>query len=200
MVGGLLIFMPLYGAPALLVRELARRRGTGWRGILALAGAAGLLQAGVIDQSLFSASYRGLDTWAAWQAATLIPGLGVSLHMAIAFRRRSRRLYVRRTDCPRRGARPAAAHRAVGRLARRARGAGAPRHAATLSAALARPLVATTCSPRSVSEYADVHVIGRGQLRAGRRLLAKPFTGAELAYRVQELLAAARPGPSRHPY
>ena len=48
-----------------------------------------------------------------------------------------------------------------------------------------------------VSGYADVDVIGRGQLRAGRQLLSKPFTGAELAYRVQELFAAARPGPNR---
>ena len=48
-----------------------------------------------------------------------------------------------------------------------------------------------------VSGYADVDVIGRGQLRAGRQLLAKPFTGAELAYRVQELFAATRPGPYR---
>lgn len=85
LLGYLLIFVPLYGAPALLIREVARRRGTGWRGILALAASAGLLQAGVIDQSLFSAGYRGLDSWAAWQAATLIPGLGVSLHMALAF-------------------------------------------------------------------------------------------------------------------
>ena len=48
-----------------------------------------------------------------------------------------------------------------------------------------------------VSGYADADVIGRGQLRAGRQLLSKPFTGAELAYRVQELFAATRPGPFR---
>ena len=48
-----------------------------------------------------------------------------------------------------------------------------------------------------VSGYADTDVIGRGQLRAGRTLLAKPFTGAELAYRVQELFAASQSGPSR---
>jgi hypothetical protein len=85
LVGALLIFVPLYGAPALLIRELARRRGAGWRGVVGLAAAAGLLQAGVIDQSLFSESYRGLDTWAAWQAATRIPGTGVSAHMLLAF-------------------------------------------------------------------------------------------------------------------
>jgi PAS domain S-box-containing protein len=48
-----------------------------------------------------------------------------------------------------------------------------------------------------VSGYADDDVIGRGQLRAGRQLLSKPFTGAELAYRVQELFASTRPGPYR---
>jgi CheY-like chemotaxis protein len=48
-----------------------------------------------------------------------------------------------------------------------------------------------------VSGYADAEVIGRGQLRAGRQLLSKPFTGAELAYRVQELFASARSGPYR---
>jgi len=48
-----------------------------------------------------------------------------------------------------------------------------------------------------VSGYADDEVIGRGQLRPGRQLLSKPFTGAELAYRVEELFAAARPRPSR---
>jgi CheY-like chemotaxis protein len=48
-----------------------------------------------------------------------------------------------------------------------------------------------------VSGYADADVISRGQLRAGRQLLSKPFTGAELAYRVQELFAGTRPGPSR---
>ena len=48
-----------------------------------------------------------------------------------------------------------------------------------------------------VSGYADDEVIGRGQLRPGRQLLSKPFTGAELAFRVQELFAAARPSPFR---
>jgi CheY-like chemotaxis protein len=44
----------------------------------------------------------------------------------------------------------------------------------------------------------DVDVIGRGPAAApDRQLLSKPFTGAELAYRVQELFAAARPGPFR---
>jgi len=48
--GGLLILGPLYGAPALLIRELARRFGMGWPGITALAVAFGIVQAGVVDQ------------------------------------------------------------------------------------------------------------------------------------------------------
>jgi hypothetical protein len=83
--GGLLILAPLYGAPALLIRELARRRGAGWPGMLWFAAALGLLQAGAIDQSLFSETYRGLEGWASWRQATLVPGLGVSLHMVAAF-------------------------------------------------------------------------------------------------------------------
>ena len=35
LVGNLCVFMPLYGCPALLIREIARRRGLGWPGIAA---------------------------------------------------------------------------------------------------------------------------------------------------------------------
>ena len=41
-------------APALLIREVARRRGLGWPGILLLAAAFGVVQAGLVDQSMFS--------------------------------------------------------------------------------------------------------------------------------------------------
>ena len=64
LVVGLLILGPLYGAPALLIRELARRFGVGWPGIMALAAAFGIVQAGVVDQSLFSESYRDIAYWA----------------------------------------------------------------------------------------------------------------------------------------
>ena len=39
------------------------RAGLHWTGILALAGAFGVLQAGVVDQSLFATSYLGYDGW-----------------------------------------------------------------------------------------------------------------------------------------
>jgi hypothetical protein len=82
---GLLILGPLYGAAAVLIRETARRAGLGWRGIILLAAAAGVLQAGVVDQSVFSVSYRGIESWEASRQGTLIAPLGVSAHMAQLF-------------------------------------------------------------------------------------------------------------------
>lgn len=83
--GGLLIFGPLYGAPALLIRELARRHGVRWPGLLALATALGILQAGVIDQSLFSESYRQIDYWEEMIRPTWIAPLGLAGHPAMNF-------------------------------------------------------------------------------------------------------------------
>ncbi|GAA1075990.1 hypothetical protein [Nocardiopsis composta] len=85
LLGALIIFVPLYGAPALLIREAARRFGIGWPGIAALATAAGIMQAGVIDQSLFSLSYRNIDYWSAMTEPTLIAPLGLSAANAVAF-------------------------------------------------------------------------------------------------------------------
>lgn len=78
-------FGALYGAPALLMREIARRARWGWSSIVLMAFAAGILQAGVIDQSLFSADYRGLDDWAGSRQATFVAPLGTSAHMALNF-------------------------------------------------------------------------------------------------------------------
>jgi hypothetical protein len=67
-----------------LIREITRRTGRGWPTILLLGAAFGLVQAGLIDQSLFNPGYLDNDdpTWAqAWREerqATLIPGLGIS--------------------------------------------------------------------------------------------------------------------------
>ena len=46
LVGNLIVFTPLYGCPALLIREVARRRGLGWPGIVLLAAAFGVVEAG----------------------------------------------------------------------------------------------------------------------------------------------------------
>ena len=68
LLGNLLIFIPLYGCSALLIREVARRARLGWIGILLLAAAFGFIEAGLIDQSLFSPDYRGLEGWEATYA------------------------------------------------------------------------------------------------------------------------------------
>ena len=49
-----LFVAPIYGAPAVLIREITRRTGRGWPTMLLLATAAGLIQAGLVDQSLFN--------------------------------------------------------------------------------------------------------------------------------------------------
>ena len=82
---GLLIFGPLYGAPALLIREAARRAGRGWPTILLLSFAAGLVQAGLIDQSLFNPSYRDIPYWDDMRLPTYLSGLGFSAYMALNF-------------------------------------------------------------------------------------------------------------------
>ena len=85
LLSGLLIFGPLYGAPAVLIRGAARRAGRGWPTILLLSFAAGLVQAGLIDQSLFNPSYRDIPYWDDMRVPTLLPGLGFSAYMALSF-------------------------------------------------------------------------------------------------------------------
>jgi hypothetical protein len=50
----------LYGGGALLVREVARRTGRGWPTILTLGVAYGLVEEGLVTQSLFAPRYEGL--------------------------------------------------------------------------------------------------------------------------------------------
>jgi hypothetical protein len=69
------LFAPMYGGGALLIREVARRAGIGWTGIVLLAAAYGLVEEGPIDQMLFNPGYLGLDSFAGF---VQIPGLGVS--------------------------------------------------------------------------------------------------------------------------
>ncbi|MEO3789543.1 hypothetical protein ABGB14_04990 [Nonomuraea sp. B10E15] len=74
MLVALITLAPLYGGGALLVRELARRRGAGWPGIVLLAIAYGLVEEGLATRSLFDPGYAGMDLVSyAW-----IPGLEVS--------------------------------------------------------------------------------------------------------------------------
>jgi hypothetical protein len=77
----LLVLMPLYGGGALLIRELARQTGRGWPTILLLGAAYGVIEAGLVDQSLFNPSF---ETWD-FQAVTPIPALGISAFNALSF-------------------------------------------------------------------------------------------------------------------
>ncbi|MFI6232515.1 hypothetical protein ACIBD9_03015 [Micromonospora sp. NPDC050784] len=84
-----LIFLgPMYGGAAILVRESARHLGAGWPTIVLLAAAFGVLQAGLVDQSLFNPDYlddtQYGDTRAAAEAS-LVPGLEFSLRQAFDY-------------------------------------------------------------------------------------------------------------------
>lgn len=81
----LIFFMALYGAPALLIRELARRLGWGWPSLLLLCAALGVLQACIIDQSMFADQYRGYAGWEESRAGTFIAPLGISAYNAYNF-------------------------------------------------------------------------------------------------------------------
>jgi hypothetical protein len=50
----LLFVLPIYGAGALLIRELVRRNGRGWASILFLGGAYGIIEEGIALQSFFN--------------------------------------------------------------------------------------------------------------------------------------------------
>ncbi len=82
---GLLFFGPLYGAPAILIREVTRRRGLGWPSLLLLATAFGLVEAGLVDQSLFDPSYRDISYWPSMREPTYLPWLGTSAYMLMTF-------------------------------------------------------------------------------------------------------------------
>ena len=61
------------------------RSGLRWPGIIALAAAFGIIQAGVVDQSLFSESYRDIDYWARMLQPTLIKSFGFGAYNAMNF-------------------------------------------------------------------------------------------------------------------
>jgi hypothetical protein len=85
LLGGLLILGPLYGGPALIIRDVARRSRRGWPTIILMASAFGVFQAGLVDQSMFNPSYRDIDYWDESRNPTFIPLLGLSAHMAMNF-------------------------------------------------------------------------------------------------------------------
>jgi hypothetical protein len=70
----LLLYAAFYGSAAVLIREVARRTGRGWPTILLLALAFGVLEEGVVDQSLFNPNFAGEHLL----RFGLIPALGVA--------------------------------------------------------------------------------------------------------------------------
>ena len=85
LVGNLIVFVPLYGCPALLIREVARRRGLGWPGIVLLAAAFGVIEAGLVDQSMFSRDYRDIPYWHDIADPTYVAPIGLSIFLAVTF-------------------------------------------------------------------------------------------------------------------
>lgn len=85
LLGALVIFVPLYGAPAVLLRETACRFGIRWPGIIALAAGLGLLQAGVIDQSMFDLTEERVPYWESMFAPTFVEPLGLAVNPALSF-------------------------------------------------------------------------------------------------------------------
>lgn len=61
MLGTLVVLAPMYGGGAILVRETVRRAGLGWPSIIVLALAYGVLEEGLVTQSLFNPNYLGLN-------------------------------------------------------------------------------------------------------------------------------------------
>ncbi|MCN9244358.1 hypothetical protein NGF19_26835 [Streptomyces sp. RY43-2] len=82
---GLLLLAPLYGAPALLIREFTRRTGRGWPTMLLLSAAFGLILAGLVDQSLFNPDFFDDPSWAQERTPTLVPALGISVGHVLNF-------------------------------------------------------------------------------------------------------------------
>ncbi|MEV4115662.1 hypothetical protein [Nonomuraea sp. NPDC049695] len=60
----LLLWVPIYGAGAVLVRELVRRAGRGWVAILLLGAAYGIVEEGLALQALTSPTLYGVAGWA----------------------------------------------------------------------------------------------------------------------------------------
>lgn len=82
---GLLFFGPLYGGPALLIREVTRRANRGWPTIILLAFGFGIIQAGLIDHSIFNPAYRDIAWWQDMLTPTYISMLGIAADPTLDF-------------------------------------------------------------------------------------------------------------------
>ncbi|WP_433832682.1 hypothetical protein ACQP2E_16760 [Actinoplanes sp. CA-015351] len=82
----ILFLGPLYGGAAVLIREVARRSGGGWPVIVLLAAAFGVVQAALVDQSLFNPDFLDDTEFAGMtSSATLIPRFGFSAEEAFNY-------------------------------------------------------------------------------------------------------------------
>jgi hypothetical protein len=86
LLAGLVILAPLYGTVAVLIREVTRRTCRGWLTILLLSLAFGVIQAGLVDQSLF---FSNVDPdspdWAKAERITIVPGTGVDVAILVSY-------------------------------------------------------------------------------------------------------------------
>lgn len=85
MLASLLILAPLYGGAALLIREVAVRRGLGWTGVLLLAAAFGIAMPGLVDLSLFVEHRDDIAYWDDLRQGTLVAGLGIAAFPAMSW-------------------------------------------------------------------------------------------------------------------
>lgn len=85
LLSGLLVLAPLYGTVAVLIRETARRTGRGWPTILLLGAAFGLVEAGLVDQSLFNPDFVAEPSWDQERMPTFLPVPGVSVKQLLGF-------------------------------------------------------------------------------------------------------------------
>jgi hypothetical protein len=84
----ILFLGPLYGSAAVLIREVSRRTGGGWPVMVLLAGAFGVVQAGLVDQALFNSDFLDDTEYADLaqaSTATLVPAFGFSADQAITY-------------------------------------------------------------------------------------------------------------------
>ncbi|GAA2374831.1 hypothetical protein [Dactylosporangium salmoneum] len=79
MLPAIVALAPMYGGGALLIRELARRRGLGWPNILILAAAYGVIEEGLTTQSLFNPNYADAHLL----ADGYVPQLGIGVPWTI---------------------------------------------------------------------------------------------------------------------
>lgn len=75
LLAALVVLAPAYGGAALLIREIARRTGRGWRTMLMLSAAYSLVTEGLVTQSLFNHDYLNMHMHLLDHA--YLPGLGI---------------------------------------------------------------------------------------------------------------------------